>query len=225
MSTPLIVMDRMRFWSASFFSSLVYVSVVGTMRWSSRVFRLFLRRRLRLSRFVKPVSSSSSSPSPLMSSSSRSVLSLRESESERSASDEWSSSSPSSEMWSERCLLCFWGSALGGTEAPAREEERRRAWFRAACSFSIIVATGGCTNLAMSAGRVTGRPSSLSTDKELSEGREGNVRRGNSFPGLRSGAAGALFCAASQREIAESLVVWPSAEVILDWMGTRAVST
>jgi hypothetical protein len=60
-------------------------------------------------------------------------------------------------------------------------------------------------------------PSSLSrSDRELSEGREGSVRRGNSFPGLRSGADGALFCAASQREIAESLGVWPSAEVMLD---------
>jgi hypothetical protein len=77
----------------------------------------------------------------------------------------------------------------------------------------------------MSAGRETGRPSSLSTDKELSEGREGSVRRGNSFPGLRSGAGGALFCAASQREIAESLGVRLSAEVILDWMDTRAGST
>jgi len=141
-STPLMSIDRSRFWSASFFSSLVYVSVVGTMRWSSSVLRLFLRRRRRRSRLVSPVSSSSSSPSALMSSSSRSVLSLRESVSEP---DE-PSSSPSSAMWSERRLLCFCGSFLLvgiPIDAPAREEDLLRAWFCAACSLSIIVGTRG----------------------------------------------------------------------------------
>jgi hypothetical protein len=124
-------------------------------------------------------------------------------------------------MWSERCLLCFCGSVLGGTEAPARDEDLLRAWLRAACSLSIIVGTCGCISLAMSVGRVTGMPSSLSTsDKELAEGRDGSVRKGNSLPGLRSGADGALFCAASQREIAESLGVPSPAEVILDGQGT-----
>jgi hypothetical protein len=71
----------------------------------------------------------------------------------------------------------------------------------------------------MACGRGAGVPSSLSastSDRELSEGSEGSVRRGNSFPGLRSGADGALFCAASQREIAESLGGCSSAEVMLD---------
>ena len=113
-------MDWMRFWSANFFSSLVYVSS-ETMRWSSRVFRLFLLRRLRLSLLVRPVSSSSSSPSALMSSSSWSSLSLGESESEPEES--W----PSSAMWSDGRRVCFLESDLVGRVAPAREEERRRA--------------------------------------------------------------------------------------------------
>lgn len=215
-STALISIDLIRFWSASFFSSLVYVSAVGTMRWSSSVFLLFLRRLRRLSLFVNPVSSSSSRPSALMSSSSKSVLSLGESESERSASDEYSSSPSSAMPCPEGRLLCFFESFLAGAEAPAREEERLRAWFCAACSFSIIVGTCGWMALAMGSGRATVMPSSLSmSDRELSEGRDGSVRRGNSFPGLRSGADGALFCAASQREIAESLRGCSSAEVML----------
>jgi hypothetical protein len=51
-------------------------------------------------------------------------------------------------------------------------------------------------------------------------GEEGSVRSGNSFPGLRSGADGALCCAASQREIAESLGGCSSAEVMLDSRST-----
>jgi hypothetical protein len=97
MSDPLISIDLSRVWSASFFSSLVYASS-GITRWSSKVFRLFLRRLRRRSRLLSPVSSSSSSPSALMSSSSKSLLSLPESD--WSASDEYSSPS-SSAMWSE----------------------------------------------------------------------------------------------------------------------------
>lgn len=186
-------MDFRRFWSAIFFSSLVYVSS-GAIRWSSKVFLLFLLRRLRLSLLVRPVSSSSSSPSALMSSLSCSSLSLGESESERSAPDD---SGPSSAMWSEGRRRCFLESVLVGRVAPAREEERRRAetWS------SVMVGTGGWINVAIWVRWGTLGPSSESMlERELLEGREGRVLSGNSFPGLSSGPCGATeSCSCSQR--------------------------
>ena len=196
MSTPLISMERISVWSAIFFSSLVYV-LVGTMRWSNSVFRLFLRRRRRRSPLVSPVSSSSSSPSPLISPSSKSVLSLGDSDSERSASD--GDCSPSSAMCSDGRLRCLRAGLTVGMEAPAREEDRRRA----ARSLSILERLGGCVELA------------AASDRGLSEGSRGSVCREKSSPGLPSGAAGALFCAASQRPslvavASRSSVIWTS---------------
>ena len=171
------------------------------MRWSSNVFLLFLLRRLRLSLLVSPVSSSSSSPSLLMSSSSKSSLSLRDSESEWSASDECSS--PSSGMWSERRLRCFFRSVLvGGSVAPAREEER----LRAAVSSSVIVGVGGWMSVAMLVRWKSLGPSSESaSESELSDGRDGSVLSGNSFPGLSNGpCCVAESCRCSQRDIRAS---------------------
>lgn len=202
---PLTSMDLSKFWSASFFSSFVYVSS-GTMRWSSNVFLLFLLRRLRLSLLVRPVSSSSSSPSALMSS--RSGSSLSESESERSAPDE--DSSPSSAMWSERCRRCFFRSVLVGRVAPASEEERLRA---AVCS-SVMVGVGGWMSFAMLVrGCETRGPSSESrSEMELAEGRDGKVLRGNSFPGLSSGP----WCVAVSCNCSQRVIRAPSEVMLLD---------
>jgi hypothetical protein len=141
-STALMSIDWMRFWSASFSSSFESLTSSGTTRFSSSVLRRFLRRLRRRSCRVSPVSSSSWRPSALMLSSSRWSLSVRPEEASESLADPLSS--PSSRMWSEWRRRCLRSACWAG---PAREEERLRAWWAADAwsSMAMVVGVGGWT--------------------------------------------------------------------------------
>ena len=190
MSSALINMDCITFWFAIFSSSFVKCTSLGTMRWSSSVFRLFLRRLRRRSPPVSPVSSSSCSPSALMLSSSRWSLSVLSDDAE-SLSDE--PSSPSSRMLSDLRRLCLRRpECWGGPEAPTREEERLRAWVAAVWS-SMLLGVGGWTSDA-TLRRACREPSSLwrSLSEWVDEGGLESVASGNTSAGCssRSGGAG-----------------------------------